>query len=187
MPKTKPSAASDRRPPKPKTKPSGRSPKNEVPSAPPDERWEKFLECIRKIPDRTSSLSAFKISHAEFSDKLRDDEKFAAEYARAFDAGIDSLEDEGIRRAMLGVDEPVFHQGFQCGSKTRYSDTLLMFFLEANRAKYRTGADLGRRPLSDESKSRLRTIFASVREAAGEISPPAETAPTKRRGKRAQE
>lgn len=132
-------------------------------------------------------MSALKISHAEFAERLQADEKFAAVYARAFDAGIDSLEDEGIRRAMLGVDEPVFHQGFQCGSKTRYSDTLLMFFLEANRAKYHNGADLARKPLSDEAKGRLRAIFASVQEAAGEIVPPTGEAATKRRGKRAQE
>ncbi len=42
------------------------------------------------------------------------------------------------RRAFEGVEEPVFHQGKQCGTIRRYSDTLTIFLLKAHRpAKYR--------------------------------------------------
>lgn len=155
--------------------PKGEQPQKE------DPRWARFLERIRKVPDRAGTLEELGISHTEFSEKIRLDDKFAAEYSRAFDAGIDSLEDEGIRRAMFGVEEPIFHKGFQCGSKTRYSDTLLMFFLEANRAKYRNGTDFGRRPLSDEAKTRMRSLFEGVEEMAGEIEEPPPATPPKRR------
>jgi hypothetical protein len=52
--------------------------------------------------------------------------------------GTAALEDEALRRAYHGVEEPVFYEGVQCGSVTRYSDKLLMFLLKARHpAKYR--------------------------------------------------
>ncbi len=42
-----------------------------------------------------------------------------------------------MRRAVDGVDEPVYQGGKKVGSITRYSDTLLIFLLKANRDKFR--------------------------------------------------
>lgn len=89
------------------------------------------------------------------------------------------MEDEVIRRAMLGVDETVFHQGIPCGIKTKYSDTLLMFYLEAHRKKFRAGDETTRRPLSDEAKSTLRRIFTEV-EGSAPTTPPAKVQPPKK-------
>ena len=80
-----------------------------------------LLDRIRRIPDRTSALDAVGLSHAELSHRLRDDEAFARDYSQAFDDGLDSMEDEVVRRAMVGVDEPVFQQGRCVGHKTRFS------------------------------------------------------------------
>ena len=44
-----------------------------------------------------------------------------------------SLEEEAIRRAVDGVDRPVFFQGKIVGYTKEYSDTLLKFLLEAKR------------------------------------------------------
>jgi hypothetical protein len=56
------------------------------------------------------------------------------EYAKAFEeAGkeaIERLEEEARRRAVDGVDEPVFYQGMECGRVRKYSDILLMFLLK---------------------------------------------------------
>lgn len=42
----------------------------------------------------------------------RDEDKvFAVAWEKAKSAGLDALEDEALRRAFDGVDEPVFHQG----------------------------------------------------------------------------
>ena len=63
---------------------------------------------------------------------------FAEEWSSAIDAGSDKLEDEALRRAHDGVDEPVFYQGEIVGHVRKYSDTLLMFLLKGRRPqKYR--------------------------------------------------
>jgi AcrR family transcriptional regulator len=68
----------------------------------------------------------------------RSDEAFAAAMADAIEEGADLLEDECLRRARDGVDEPRFHEGEICGYVRKYSDALLIFLLKARRpAKYR--------------------------------------------------
>lgn len=42
------------------------------------------------------------------------------------------LENAAVERAVEGVDEPVFYQGSECGSKKKYSDDLLKFLMQAN-------------------------------------------------------
>ena len=47
--------------------------------------------------------------------------------------GRGCLEDEARRRAVDGVDEPVFQQGKQVGTIRKHSDTLLIFLLKGIR------------------------------------------------------
>jgi len=65
---------------------------------------------------------------------------FASAWDEAVETATDSLENEAIRRARDGVEEPVFYQGEQVGKVKRYSDGLLMFLLRANRPKFRNDA-----------------------------------------------
>lgn len=58
------------------------------------------------------------------------DESFLQAKADAELASAELLEAEARRRAMEGVDEPVFHEGSICGYKRRYSDTLMIFLLK---------------------------------------------------------
>jgi hypothetical protein len=60
----------------------------------------------------------------------RDDPAFAADWEAALAAGGDNLEEEAIRRARDGWDEPVWYQGKQVGTVRKYSDTLLIFLLK---------------------------------------------------------
>lgn len=59
--------------------------------------------------------------------------KFGKKVLEAIEAGTDALEDEAVRRASAGVDEPVFYQGEQCGTVRKYSDSLLIGLLKARR------------------------------------------------------
>lgn len=68
-----------------------------------------------------------------------------ADYASAFEAAhaeaCDVLEEEARRRATTGWDEPVFHNGEECGVKRKFSDTLLIFLMKgAMPDKYRDNA-----------------------------------------------
>lgn len=59
-----------------------------------------------------------------------------AEFAKAFETAskkplLTLLEDEAIRRAVFGTEEPIIHQGIIVGTKISYSDILLNTLLKA--------------------------------------------------------
>jgi hypothetical protein len=78
--------------------------------------------------------------------RLRDgDEKFAAAWDEAAEDGTVLLKLECRRRAVEGVDRPVFYKGQQVGTVKEYSDRLLIFLLKAARPeKYRDNFDLAK-------------------------------------------
>lgn len=67
----------------------------------------------------------------------KDDEEFAAAYADALEQAADKIESEARRRAVEGFDEPVYYKGELVGTIKRYSDTLLVNLLRADREKFR--------------------------------------------------
>lgn len=63
---------------------------------------------------------------------------YKACYDAAHAEACDVLEQEARRRATTGWDEPVFHNGEECGVKRKFSDTLLIFLMKgAMPDKYR--------------------------------------------------
>ena len=91
-----------------------------------------------------------------------------AEFARAWDealkVAVANLEDEALRRAVEGVDRPVFYEGEVVGAVREYSDVLLIFLMKAaNPNKYRdrvalTGEDGG--PVQTEVV--VRRLFTPI-------------------------
>ena len=126
-----------------------------------DSRWQVFLAEVAKLPDRSTALERANISPEEYADRVRNDTAFVSKLADYFDAGIDALEDTAIRRAVLGVEEPVFWQGQVVGWKTVYSDRLLTFLLAGNRAKYRGEGDKFS-GLTPEARKQLDDVFADA-------------------------
>lgn len=61
------------------------------------------------------------------------DEAFAELWRDAYDAGTMVLEDEARRRALEGIEEPVYQGGKLVGTVRRYSDRLLEVLLRARR------------------------------------------------------
>lgn len=55
---------------------------------------------------------------------------FAARWDQARRVGADVIEDEAIRRAVEGIDEPIYYQGVLVDTVKRYSDTLAIFLLK---------------------------------------------------------
>jgi hypothetical protein len=58
---------------------------------------------------------------------------FCVRWARAYEAGVDRLEDAAIRRARDGVERPVYQGGVLVGTTTEYSDTLMGLVLRGKR------------------------------------------------------
>lgn len=74
---------------------------------------------------------------------LRHDERYAEAVTAAMEEAADRLEEEARRRAVEGVEEPVYQGGKRVGTIRRYSDTLLIFLLKGARpAKYRSRSSI---------------------------------------------
>ena len=63
-------------------------------------------------------------------------ESFRAAWQAAIDLGVQRIEDVAMDRALNGVDVPVYSYGKLVGTRTAYTDRLLMFMLR-NRAPER--------------------------------------------------
>lgn len=67
-----------------------------------------------------------------------EDADFSAAWDEAIQTVADAMEQEMYRRAVEGVDKPVYQQGALVGHIREYSDTLLIFALKGARPdKYR--------------------------------------------------
>ncbi len=98
-------------------------------------QWSRFLAelSLGRAVEMACELAEIGVSTAYRRRKA--DGAFAALWDEARAEGhvvlADRLEAEADRRASEGWDEPVFHNGAQCGTKRRFSDMLLIFRLKA--------------------------------------------------------
>lgn len=99
----------------------------------------RFLEALAERGNVSDACAAAKLPRSSAYDWRAADAAFAAAWDLALDEAADRMEAEAHRRAMEGVEEPVFGSlGHQMGTGevgriTKYSDTLLIFLLKAAR------------------------------------------------------
>lgn len=89
-----------------------------------------FLVAYSECGNVTKAAEASGISRQSHYDWLATDPEYAEAFRHADDAAGDRLEAEARRRAVEGVDEPVYHKGEVVGYIRKYSDTLLIFLLK---------------------------------------------------------
>ena len=106
-------------------------------------RRDAFLEALARVGVVNEAARAAGV-HRVTAYKWREaDEAFAADWDDALEQCADRIEAEAMRRAVDGVEEPVYQGGQLVGTKLVYSDTLLGKLLNANRpAKYRERFDV---------------------------------------------
>ena len=102
-----------------------------------------FLVAYSEGGNITQAARAASIDRTTYYVWLERDEEFAICAKHAWlDAG-DVLEQEAYRRAVTGVDKPVFYAGEQVATIKEYSDVLLIFLLKgAKPEKYRERIDV---------------------------------------------
>lgn len=130
-----------------------------------DPRWGIYLEQVIRVPDRTTALATAQITLSEFYERVATDPEFAAECANAHNLGFDSLEDIAVKRAVFGIEKPVWWQGQVVGYETQYSERLLIFLLSGNRSKYR-GEGEKNTSLSEEARRELDSVFRAAASGA---------------------
>jgi hypothetical protein len=72
---------------------------------------EPFLEALRQLPVTVHACKAVGINRVTAHKYRHEDPEFAKAWADALEEGIDRAEQEAFRRAVVGFEEPVIHQG----------------------------------------------------------------------------
>jgi len=93
----------------------------------------KFLTLLRETGNVSFAARAIGRARSRAYALRAEDSGFAAAWSDAVDEAIDRLEREAWRRAVEGLEEPVFYQGQVCGVVRRYSDRMLEMLLKAHR------------------------------------------------------
>lgn len=101
-------------------------------------RKDRFLSKYLRYCAIGKAATAAGISRRQVDRWLTSDSKFAADFKDAQKEALEILEMEARRRAVNGVNKPIFYKGEKCGAVKEYSDTLLICLLKANAPeKYR--------------------------------------------------
>lgn len=97
----------------------------------------RFLEAYAETGNVKASCELAKVSRTAHYRWL-DDPAYATAFEAAGLEAVDVLEREARRRAVQGVEEPVFYRESVVGTVRKYSDVLLIFLLKgAKPATYR--------------------------------------------------
>lgn len=130
------------------------------------ERAKAFCAALAETCNVGKACKAIGIGRTTAYEWRVGDPEFAAAWDAAMKVGVSALEDEVHRRAFEGNDEPVFHQGNECGTVRKYSDTLAIFLLKAhNPDKYRDNSKVelaGRLAIGDMSEDEIRAELAGL-------------------------
>ena len=92
---------------------------------------ERFLAVLGETGNVRRAAAAVRRSPTTCYARRKLDPAFADAWDATLQAAMDTvLEPEAIRRAVQGVERPVWHQGQQIGTVREYSDTLLIFLMK---------------------------------------------------------
>lgn len=101
---------------------------------------QKCLELTSIGLSRAGVAARLRVSTSRIQRWTDGDIDFKVAMEEAREAGADFLEDEARRRAVEGVEKPVFHQGEIVGYVVEYSDGLLKALLGSRRSTWRSNS-----------------------------------------------
>lgn len=108
----------------------------------PPDAWVTLLTTLSELGRLDLAVQRSGISRHTVYARRRTDSVFAALYEEHRAVGFERLEDIAYKRATEGTQKPVFHQGTICGHINEYSDSLIMFMLQANDSRYRKQSEV---------------------------------------------
>lgn len=99
---------------------------------------ERFLTIFAQTANVMLACRAVSIGRSTAYEWRKTDEEFSLRWADAEEEANEAIEAEIHRRAIVGVDEPVYYKGQLIDTIKRYGDTLLIFLAKARMPhKYR--------------------------------------------------
>lgn len=125
---------------------------------------QTFLDELSKCGNVKDACAAAGVGRRTAYDWRAKDPEFAQAWDSALDEAADTMEREAFRRAVEGIEKPVFGslgrgEGTgEVGRVREYSDTLLIFLLKAARPeKYRERTETRHTGLTAEQAANLST------------------------------
>ena len=115
-----------------------------------------FLEAFAKYGLVIAAAKEAGVARSTVYHERQRNEEFALAWADVEEWSTEEMEQEARRRAVMGVQEPVYYRGELVGHVRKFSDTLLIFLLKARRPEiYRetivhTGRDGGPIEVADD-------------------------------------
>lgn len=91
----------------------------------------KFIEALRESASVTKACEMVAIGRRTAYDWRLADPVFAQKWDETLADAVEDLEAEARRRAIVGIEKGVWHQGKLVGTELQYSDTMLIFLLKA--------------------------------------------------------
>jgi hypothetical protein len=135
---------------------------------------DSYLRVLEKTGNFALACEITGIRRTVINDEIRNNREFAFDIEQAKAVSVERMEGEAYRRAVIGVQEPIFWQGMLVDRVTKYSDSLLSKLLEAHDPKYQKkyrvtnvgnvdvpGLDLSK--LSNEELDTLDRILAKTK------------------------
>ncbi|MEK9661667.1 MAG: hypothetical protein VW644_08035 [Alphaproteobacteria bacterium] len=94
---------------------------------------KRFLDELAETGSVCEAARRARMPRASLYRRRADDPAFARSWDEALEMAYDLLHDEAMRRAIEGVDKPVFYRGEEVATVRQKSDRLLMFLMRAHR------------------------------------------------------
>jgi hypothetical protein len=98
-----------------------------------DRARENFIATLAQFCNVSEAARAAGIARSTAYEWREDDAEFAALWDEAEQAAADKLEREAWRRAVEGVDKPIYYQGDKIDTCKEYSDRMLEILLKGHR------------------------------------------------------
>lgn len=128
----------------------------------PADPYMVYLQEFARKPIHSDALAVAGITMMDVRIRLETDVKFKKLFRYAQEDGYQALEDEAIRRALVGWDEDVYQMGQFVGTIHKFSDKLLERTLTGNIAKYRNIQREEERGLSKEDREEMDKVFEEL-------------------------
>ena len=94
---------------------------------------ETFLLVLQRTGNVSAAARAARVTRGSAYEKRQSDDGFDKCWNSALEESLDDLEEELRRRALEGIDKPIFYAGKQVGGIKSYNDALGMFLLRSRR------------------------------------------------------
>jgi len=141
-------------------------------------RRAAFLEGLRQAASVTKACAVSGLPYSTAYAWRAADEAFAVDWDAAVEQGTDRIEDEAVRRAVDGVQRPIYQGGKLVGHETQFSDRLVELMLKARRPdkfKDRTAVEIDASGQASRMDARLEA--AKKRLGDAELANPLANAP----------